>query len=259
MSYVLCAPVVSQIGLIGSVPPEGLWEPWCDLDPDRWDGGSSGIGSVSAHCSNMYGQISAELTGDVTESFEEFFYWSYNAAERLDLRGLRVWTRLEAPDIPAPLAEVGIQFRGIGSSDFESANPPSYIAVANIRLRRNDQTGDAELDWFVQSVGWVESGSIAAVPATAQWIAFSVSPDGETWTVERSDDCSEWEVLTVFSPGVPDRSLFTSTVITVYGGIDETPPGEIVQAGAIWRVGQIYIQSLSPGVAPEPTPPEATP
>lgn len=256
MSYVLCAPVVAQVGLLGAPPPDGLYEGWCNLDTERWGVGNDGLGTLSAECSGTFGYLTATTNEDITEDFEDFHYWGVSTQERFDLRGYRVWTRLEAPDIAAPLAEVALQVSGVASSDFPGPNPPSYIAVALIRLRRNSETGAAEFAWFIQSVGNVASGSLPAVPATSQWVAFRVAEDGQTWYVERSDDCGTWEVVEEFTPGVPERSLYTSAGIAVLGGVDETPAGGIVPAGSTWRIGPIFIQRAGnpPTPTPEPVP-----
>ncbi len=260
MTYILCAPVVTQVGLVGMTPPDGIYELWCQIDRQRWglDSGdpggplSTGLGEIDAACSNTFGYLTARTTQDITDDVEDFHFWSLTTInDRFDLRGHRVWTRLEVPDIAAPLAESGIQVRGVLSSDFGTPDPPSYIAGMTVRLRRNPSTGNAEVEWFVEAVDNTASGQLAAVPATSQWVGLRFSDDGETWYVERSDDCSTWDTLETFSPGVPERSLVTSSRITVFGGVDEPPPGEIVPSGSTWRIGPIFIERVHTGPATE--------
>ena len=236
MSYVLCAPVVSQIGLIGSVPPEGLWEPWCEVDEERWTTLVQRV-DLQVSCAPHGGEFRWQFEPSETFGIDVF---DLRTEPILDLRGKRVYFRLR------PGFGVGNEF------------------IFYIVDRWNPQTGFFEraVDWAVVTEpgsDLVRPGATGLGPVGTQpwgaygpeyrWLAYRFAPDGRTVWLEHSADCEEWTVG--LEVPVPEGSpSFGAAVGIVHYGAQASQSTEGMTGGAI---SSIYIETVGAG-DPEATP-----
>ncbi|TVS15202.1 MAG: hypothetical protein EA417_13825 [Gammaproteobacteria bacterium] len=253
MAFVLCAPVVAQIGVLGVVPDDGAWEPWCEISEERWDVGY-GLGSapltadshgeieLSANCS-AHGGVLRWLWEDPDEDQPNFgrSVIFQPGGPALDLRGRRIFLRIEPGD--GDLWEWGWALEEINEPG--SARRYEWFITAG-----EDYSGEGQITIWPSNINpdFTVPGDTEMGPQY-RWLGFYFAADGSRAEWQTSADCSTWETQGVQErqEGAPPLGIVSAEIfLQDFAGLGPERTAAIMSA--------IYIET--PGA--EPTP-EATP
>ena len=232
----ICLPVVAQIGVLGVVPADGAWEPWCSIDPERWETVAALRVDIQTECASHGGYFTWEFTPAETSGIDVFDFRTRDAA--LDLRGKRLYFRL------SPGLGVGNEFVAYL---VDSLDPGTGFFGREISW--NLFTAPSTSDVRAVAIGfgamdappWVDYG-----PAY-QWLAFRVADDGRTVWLEHSADCETWAIALEVEVPAGDPLFATAAELIIYGSQGSVST-EGMQGGSI---SALYIETVGNG-APVP-------
>ena len=229
--FALCLPVVAQIGVLGVVPDDGAWEPWCSIDPERWETEAAIRVDIETECASHGGYFTWEFTPAETAEIDVF---DFRTQQALDMRGKRLYFRL------SPGLGVGNEFVFYV---VDSLDPSTGFFGREIRwdLFTDPSTSDIRAVAIgfgpMDAPPWVDYG-----PAY-QWLAFRVSPDGRTVWLEHSADCDTWTVALEVEVPAADAPFATAANLIVYGGQGSIST-EGMQGG---NMSALYIKTVGDG------------